>query len=302
MVATKHQCRKLLTAAVLLAAVLAVPVTTAGASAAAAAPLSHWIISSHAIGLIDGYTGATTLTTNAFNVTSTAEIGRPANGWASKRTATYTFYGPVSKSSSFLYALKHGTVPEGTVYVMLDMESWALTPHPEKVSPKVYLREFVTTARQHGYSTILAPSIDLTKGMACAKTADPAWRNYLTNCTVPKIVAQANPDVYEVQSQQYEANTSGASNCGCFAWFVGQAAAQARNVIAGLDVRAGLSTNPSGHVSTGQTLYADTLNTDGSVDGFWLNVPEQSTTCPNCVSGGAPQVAVSYLELLGYPD
>jgi hypothetical protein len=271
-----------------------------GTSDAAAATVSRWIVTSHAIGLIDGYTGSTELTTNAFNNPSTAEIGRPANGWVSKRTATYTFYGPVSKSSSFLYALKHGTVPKGTIYVMLDMESWALTPHQEKVSPKVYMRQFVTAAHDHGYQAILAPSIDLTKGMACRKTSAPAWKNYLTNCSVPTIVAQAKPEVYEIQSQRYEANTSAGSNCGCFAWFVKQAVAQAQKVVAGLDVRAGLSTNPGGHVSTGQTLYTDTLNTSGSVDGYWLNVPEQGTYCPNCVPGGAPEVAVSYLTLLGY--
>jgi len=260
------------------------------------------MVTSHAIALIDGYTGGTTLSTSAFNVASTAEIGRPANGWVSKRAATYTFYGPVSKSGSFLYALKHGTVPKGTVYAMLDMESWALTPHSQQVSPKVYLREFVTTAHKHGYQAILAPSLNLTKGMACARTADPVWKNYLTNCAVPTIVAQAKPDVYEIQSQQYEANTSAGSNCGCFAWFVDQAAGQAHKVRADLDVRAGLSTNPGGHVSTGQTLYTDTLNTTGFVDGYWLNVPDQGTTCPNCVPGGAPQVAVGYLNLLGFAN
>jgi hypothetical protein len=299
--ATNERCWSLLTATAALATACTGLVTVAGSSPAAASIASRWIVSSHAIALIDGYTGSATLTSNAFDVTSTAEIGRPANGWVSKRTATYTFYGPVSKSSSFLYALRHGTVPKGTVYVMLDMESWALTPHSQQVSPKVYLRQFVTTARQHGYQAILAPSVDLTKGMACNKTSDPAWENYLTDCTVPKIVAQANPDVYEIQSQRYEGNTGAGSNCGCFAWFVGQATAQAQKVIAGLDVRAGLSTNAGGHVSTGQTLYTDTLNTNASVDGYWLNVPEQSATCPSCVPGGAPDVAVSYLKLLGYP-
>ena len=300
--AIKQLRRNLLTAAAVVAAACTGLVTAAGTSPAAAATVPQWIVSSQAIGLIDGYTGSTTLSTNAFDVTSTAEIGRPANGWVSKRTATYTFYGPVSKSSSFLYALKHGTAPKGTVYVMLDMESWALTPHSQQVSPKVYLREFVTAAHQHGYQAILAPSIDLTKGMACNKTSDPAWQNYLTNCLVPTIVAQAKPDVYEIQSQRYEANTSAATSCGCFAWFVGQAVAQSQKVVAGLDVRAGLSTNPGGHVSTGQTLYTDTLNTSESVDGYWLNVPQQGTTCPNCVPGGAPQVAVGYLKLLGYSD
>lgn len=287
----------------ILASIIPAVLTAAGVAAAsgsATATVSDWIISARAISLINGYTGNTTLTTNAFDVPSTGEIGKPASGWVTQRTASYTFYGPVSKPSSFLYALKHNEIPAGTVYVMLDMESWALTPHPEQVTPKVYMKEFVTTARRHDLKAVLAPSVDLTTGMACRKASDPAWKNYLVNCAVPAIVARAGPDVYQVQSQQYEANTSSSSNCGCFAWFADQAAAQARKIVAGLDVRAGLSTNPDGHVSTGQTLDTDTLKTDESVDGYWLNLPEQSSACPNCVPGGAPQVAVSYLELLGY--
>lgn len=294
----KRRHRNLLTLGAISLTAFAAAVASAGP--VAGATVSNWMISSHAIGLINGYLGSRTLTTNAFDVPSTAEIGTPAKGWVTQRTATYTFYGPVSKSSSFLYALKHNKVPAGTIYVMLDMESWALTPHAEQVTPKVYMREFVSTARKHGYKAILAPSIDLAKGMTCDKTSDPAWKNYLVDCSVPTIAAQAGPAVYEVQSQRYEANTSAGSSCGCFRWFVGQAAAQARKVVAGLDVRAGLSTNPGGHVSTGQILYADTIATQGSVDGYWLNVPQQGTACPTCVPDGAPQVAVSYLELLGY--
>jgi hypothetical protein len=292
--------RSLLAMGAAAVAVFAGTAAVASAGPAAGATLSNWMISSQAIGLINGYTGSNTLTTSAFDVPSTAEIGAPAAGWVTQRTATYTFYGPVSKSSSFLYALKHHKVPAGTVYVMLDMESWALTPHQEQVTPKVYMREFVSAATKHGYQAILAPSIDLTRGMTCTKTSHTAWRNYLSDCSVPTIVAQAGPAVYEIQSQRYEADTSGNSNCGCFAWFVGQAAGQARTVVHGLDVRAGLSTNPNGQVSTGQTLYTDTLNTEGSADGYWLNVPQQGTACPSCVPGGAPQVAVSYLQLLGF--
>jgi hypothetical protein len=272
----------------------------AGPPALAATGTSNWMISSTAIGLIDGYTGSSTLSTNAFDVVSTIQIGTPPAGWVTARAATYTFYGPVSKKSSFLYALKHHLVPAGTAYVMLDMESWSLTPHPEQVTPKVYMEEFVGAAHKNGYKAVLAPSIDLTKGMTCYKSSDPAWMNYLSDCAVPGLVGAAAPDVYEVQSQSLEANTSANSNCGCFQWFVDQAVAQARAVVAGLDVRAGLSTNPSGHVSTGQTLYTDTLNTEAAADGYWLNVPQQGTACPNCVPGGAPQVAVQYLNLLGY--
>ena len=299
--AVGNRCRRgLLALSVISYLAFAATAAVANAGPAAGVTLSNWMISSHAIGLINGYTGSSALAADAFDVPSTAEIGTPASGWVTRRTATYTFYGPVSKQSSFLYALKHHKVPSGTVYVMLDMESWALTPHPEQVTPKVYMREFVTAAVNHGYKAILAPSTNLTTGMTCNKTSDPRWKAYLEDCAVPTMVAQAGPAVYEVQSQGYEANTSAASNCGCFEWFVGQAAAQARMVAAGLDVRAGLSTNPSGHVSTGETLYTDTLNTQGSVDGYWLNVPQQGAACPSCVPDGAPQVAVSYLHLLGY--
>lgn len=284
----------------LLVAALGVVAAGAAAPPASAAPLSNWMVSSTAIGLIDGYTGNSTLTTNAFDVASTAEIGAPAAGWTSQRTATFTFYGPVSKSSSFLYALKHGTIPAGTVYVLLDEESWSLTPHAEQVTPQIYMKEFVGAALKHGYEPILAPAMDLTSGMSCARSGLPAWQNYLVSCSVPAMVARAGPDVYEVQSQSLEANTSAGTNCGCFAWFVSQAASQARAVVSGLDVRAGLSTNPGGRVSSGQTLYTDTLDTDGAADGYWLNVPEKDPACPSCVAGGAPQVAVSYLQLLGY--
>lgn len=134
---------------------------TAGAGPAAGATVSNWMITSHAISLINGYTGNGTLTTGAFDVASTAEIGTVPHGWVAQRTASYTLYGPVSNSSSFLYALKYGKVPAGTVYVLLDLESWALTPHPEQVTPQVYLREFVSTADKYGYKAILAPSISL---------------------------------------------------------------------------------------------------------------------------------------------
>ncbi len=293
--------RRLLAVGAVSFTVFAGALAVASAGPAGGATVSNWIISAKAISLIDGYTGSNTLTTSAFDVPSTAEIGAPASGWVTQRTASYTLYGPVSESSSFLYAIKHDKVPGGTVYVMLDLESWALTPHPEQVTPKVYMREFVTTAQQHGYKAILAPSTNLTTGMTCRKTSDPAWKNYLVECHVPTIVAQAGPAVYEIQSQPYEAATSTtATNCGCFQWFVVQAAAQARTVVPGLDVRAGLSTNPSGQVSTGQTLYTDTLNTENHVNGYWLNVPQQGTSCPKCLPDGAPQVAVDYLQLLGF--
>jgi hypothetical protein len=299
---TGRRCRSVLAACAALASMTAAAIAVASPGRAAAVTVSNWMISSRSIGLINGYTGSTALATGTFDSASTLEIGTPARGWVTQRTTTYTFYGPVSKTGSFLYALKHKTVPAGTTYVMLDMESWAATPHQEQVTPKVYMAEFVSAARKHGYQPVLAPSISLTTGMTCSRNTDTAWKNYLVNCRVPTIVAQALPAVYEIQAQRYEADTSTGTNCGCYQWFTRQAAAQAQAVTPGLDVRAGLSTNPSGHVSTGQTLFTDTLNTQAFVNGYWLNLPQQGTSCPSCVPDGAPQVAVSYLQLLSGPE
>lgn len=284
---------------------LGVPVATllglaANRPALGAAP-SNWMIAKTAIGLVNAYTGNGTLTTNAFDVPSTAEIGGRPAGWVSQPTATYQYYGPKSKTSSFLYAVDHGKVPSGTVDVIFDIESWSLTTNAEQVNPKKYLSEFVATAHAHGYKAILAPALDLTNAMVpCKNSADPSWSKYLTACSIPTVAAAAHPDVYEIQAQSYEDGTGAGTGCACYAWFVDQAAAAASAVVPGLDVRAGLSTNHSGTVSSGANLYADTQATLGSVDGYWLNVPSKGTACPSCVPGGAPQVAVSYLELLGY--
>jgi hypothetical protein len=164
----------------------------------------------------------------------------------------------------------------------------------------VYLRGFVSAAGEHGYKAIPAPVDQPDNGNDLPQAGGPGLEELSRGLRRPDQGGHGGPRGVRVQSQRYEANTSGSQNCGCFEWFVGQAAAPARKVAAGLDVRAGLATNQGGYVSTGQALYTDTINSEGSVDGYLLNVPEQGAACPSCVPGGAPQVAVSYLEMLGY--
>lgn len=278
----------------------AFPLTTVGLTPASATPLHSWMISRTAVGLIDAYTHNGKLTANAFDNSSTLEIGSRPASWASESTVTYTAYGPATAASSFQYAIAHGRVPHGAAYVMYDDENWSLTPRIEQMSPGEYMAAFVSLAHQHGYKAVLAPAIDLARAMACYKSSDSPWVNYVTDCDLPKLVAGAGADAYEIQSQLYESDTPLGVECGCYEWLVTQAAAQARSGAPLLEILAGLSTNQSGAVSTPQSLYDDTMHTQASTNGYWLNVPSRSTACPQCVPGGAPQVAVGYLKLLGY--
>jgi hypothetical protein len=295
---------RLLVGAPLLAAVLTVatPATPAqAATPAAASSTAHkWMISRSAINLIDNNQGTDTLTTHAFDSSSTDEMGTAPKGAVGQPTATYYAYGPASSSSSLLYAVQHGTVPAGTTYVVYDNEDWSMTPANEQANPGLSMADFVTTAHHYGYKAILAPAVDLETDMPCYKKSDSAWNNYLTDCDLPKLVADAHPDVYEIQAQRYEGNTTADTDCGCYRWFVDQSAKTAASIVSGLDIRAGLASNQDGSIATGQQLYTDTVNTSGSVDGYWLNVPVQSSACPKCAVSGDPQVAAQYLELLGY--
>jgi hypothetical protein len=295
---------RLLVGAPVLAAILtaATPAAPAQAATPATAPSTapKWMIGRSAIDLINKDLGTDTLTIHAFDSSSTDEMGTAQKGAVTQPTATYYAYGPATSASSFLYAVQHKAVPAGTTYVVYDNESWSMTPSDEQANPGMYMAEFVAAAHRYGYKAILAPSVDLEKDMPCYKRSDSAWNNYLTDCDLPRLAAEAHPDVYEIQAQRYEDDTTADTDCGCYRWFVDQAAKTAASIVPGLDIRAGLASNQDGTVSTAQALYTDTVNTRGAVDGYWLNVPVQSSACPKCSVSGDPQVAAGYLEMLGY--
>jgi hypothetical protein len=282
---------------------LAVTAGAIGAAAAATPSASHttgparWLISREAIGLIDSYLGNDSLTTSVFDTPTTVETGSPAAGWTSQKTVTFYAYGPASAPHSFLYAIANGLVPSGTTYVMYDDEDWSMTPVDEQQDPAQYMADFVTTAHANGYQAIIAPSPDITAAMPCFDSAEPNWENYLGDCDIPALVAQAKADIFELQAQPYENVTGTGTNCGCYQWIVSDAVAEARAINPQIGFIAGLSSDPEGQVTSGETLYADTLHTQSLVSGYWLNVPQKGQACATCTSTGEPQVAAQYLAL-----
>lgn len=276
-----------------------VPLLAATPAAATTGSLPTWMVRSTAVNLLDNYLGNGILAENAFDVPSTLETGAP-HDWLSQDVQTFTAYGPATAPGSLLYALDNGKVPAGVSYLLYDDEAWSATPLAEQEDPAAYMSLFVDAAHAFGYQAILAPAVDLATAMPCYDAQDADWANYLTDCSIPLLAAASGTDVYEVQAQRFEDDTSPGSGCGCYAWFVDEAARQAAAADPLVEVLAGLASDHSGVVSTPQDLYADTVATEGQVDGYWLNVPSQSGACPTCTPGGAPQVAAAYLWLLGY--
>jgi hypothetical protein len=270
------------------------------ASATTSAPNIDWLVSSSAINLINGYLGNSTLTQSAFDNPNTVESDHPHNKWTSQAVVSFYAYGPANNPSSFEYAIANDTIPAGTVYVKYDDESWSLTPPAEQEDPGDYMAAFVQLAHENGYKAILTPAMDLTTDMSCYDPYDPSWANYLYDCDIPALASEAEPDIFEIQAQSTEDNTSGASYCGCYQWIVQQAAYDAGNYNDREEIFAGLSSDHDGNVSTGSNLYSDVVNTLGAVDGYWLNAPVAGTACPACTPGGAPQVAAQLLWDLGY--
>lgn len=315
--------RSAVLSAALLTGLLSVLAPRPAAAATQGPPNVDWLVGAGAIGNIDSFVGNNSLTTSAFDNPNTYVTGNPGKTWISSTTASFSAFGPPGSPGSFEYALAHNLIPQGTSYVLYDVESWALTPTAEQQNPEFYMSEFVQLATDRGYGAILAPAVDLSNAMSCHRSADTDFTNYLTNCNLPLLAAEAvaqaaghkcivsqsctnPPPIYEVQAQRFESNTAPVS----YAWFASMAATQAHSYAPGLTVFAGISSNHDGTVATGAQLDADVVSTacppapspptPGCIDGYWLNVPVQGTACPNCTLTGDPESAAGLLWDLGF--
>ncbi len=271
--------------------IVAAEVSTGGGSG----PVK-WLVGQSGINIINSFTGNTSLTTNAFNNSDTSVFALPASStWISVRTAYYTSY------AAFSTAVANGTVPARSPQVMYDNEDWSSTPIAEQQNPGSYERQFVTLAHQRGYRVALTPAFNIVNHMSCFNPGATLLQNYL-GCGIPRISAATGADVFEIQAQGNEdaLSTDCVGHPASFYCAVTKSATQAHSAAPNVTILAGLSTNHQGMVSSGQNLYTDTKSTASAVQGYWINIPKQSTGCPSCTPDGSPQVAVDYLHLMGY--
>ena len=182
--------------------------------------------------------------------------------------------------------------------VVLDLEHWPLTPPEEQADPVgTYRAAYAAVGAFNGdcrdggsaLRLIATPATDLVAVLAPDAGPGQKYQAFLDLGLARDIAAAC--DILEVQAQGSEMSPA------VFVSFVQEAAAQAQVGHPGLPVFAGLSTNPTGTRADAGTLFGDILQTLGTVQGCWLNVPGQSAACPTC---GVPQpdVAIDLLQLL----
>ena len=183
-------------------------------------------------------------------------------------------------------AVKAGQLPSGTFGVLYDPEAWVFTPAAEQQNPVQAATAAAAVAHAHGLRLIVAPALDLTTVLAPGDTG-PDWRQFLDLDLVGRLAKVA--DVIELQAQSLEQDTR------VYTAFVQAAAAQASAARPGIDLLAGLSTNPPGLPIEANQLTAAVQATRSVVDGYWLNVPVPGAQCPAC-NAARPAIAVQVLH------
>ena len=184
-------------------------------------------------------------------------------------------------------AVDAGQIPSGTFGVLYDPEAWAFTPVAEQQNPVRAATAAAAAAHAHGLQLIVAPAIDLATVLD-SNGKGPEWRQFLDLDLVGRLAKVA--DVVELQAQSLEQDTR------VYTAFVHSAAAQAGAARPGIDLLAGLSTNPPGVAVDAKELTADIRATRPVADGYWVNVPVPGAQCPTC-HAAQPGVAVQVLAV-----
>lgn len=165
--------------------------------------------------------------------------------------------------------------------VVLDIEDWAATPVAEQLKPAEYYKLAERLAHKNGLTLIATPAINLVNAIEPTFTGDKYTE--FERLGLAGAIAQYS-DVYEIQAQQIETNTAQ------FASFVTTIAGQVNAAQPNITVLAGISTNPAGASVTSAQVFASVSAVLTAVNGYWINIPAASPSCPSC---GAPQPAVA---------
>jgi hypothetical protein len=241
---------------------------------------TNWIISNEGYKQLQSVNASTKLLNTLFNHTSTYFVGATTNPFPQATTIeTFDSY------ATFLSAVQNKQIASNVKAILYDDEDWVLSPLNEQQSPVNYAQKAANLAHNHNLKLIFTPAVDLTQILA------PGSSNRYSAFIGLDILGRAAPyvDVIEIQAQ-------GAQGTSEYATFVKQAVAQIDKVKHGR-IFAGMSSEPDGRYVSVTQLKSDYNATNGSVNGYWLNIPKKSVACPGCGTGN-PQIALTYLQSL----
>lgn len=187
--------------------------------------------------------------------------------------------------TAFQLAIQQHSVPQGTKWILLDLEKWQFTPLVEQKDPLKYYSLASNYSRRYGYELIAAPGLSLFPGNFKNKLEYISRSNFYGK--LAKYAA-----VVEVQSQSQEFTETN------FNELVGTVLDQVRATNEVTSVFAGLSTNPPAGVATTPQLLNLINSVPSGLSGFWMNIPSPGAMCPTC-NAQSPSVADAMFQTLG---
>jgi hypothetical protein len=172
-------------------------------------------------------------------------------------------------------AVATGRLAPGTRAVMFDDEYGKLTPAHEQRTPAIYFSRAAQIAHQAGLLLIAAPSTRLALAHAPRIKPSRLYAEFLRLGIARSVARYA--DVYAVDAQGVETHPSQ------YTGFVRSVRSQANGAHPGIELLAGLSTNPNAKREPAQTLSRAALASRTLLAGFYLNDPAGSrATCARC--------------------
>jgi cellulase (glycosyl hydrolase family 5) len=171
-------------------------------------------------------------------------------------------------------AVTSRTLPLGTRAVMFDDEFGLQTPRVEQAHPGTYFTRAANVAHRAGLLLVAAPSASLVYARAPTTRPSQLYSQFLKMNIAATVAKTA--DVLQIDAQGNEGHPSR------YASFVQAASLQAIAAHPGIELLAGISTNPNGREQTEQKLLNSALKTRVMVAGFGLNDPGSSKLCKGC--------------------
>jgi hypothetical protein len=186
-------------------------------------------------------------------------------------------------------AIQQRTLAADIKGVLYDYEKWQFTPIEEQRNPLPYVKQASELVRGEGLRFLTSPSANLVKVMAPETgPSDPEiFESYLRLGIAAHGARYA--DAYVAQGQRALQSTE------VFAYFIQQAAAQARRANPNVEVIGNLSTNPLGRRATVDDLIRAIDATREFVDGYWMNIPTRNAYSPD-VNEYRPDIAIEVIR------
>lgn len=188
----------------------------------------------------------------------------------------------VNNANVFLSMASSHTIPFGIKGVVYDNQRSPLTPSAQQSNPMRYDREVAQAARAHGLFSMC---------------------DFIQPSRLPKSERNAVHEVPPCSFIGLNAVQQSERSASAYAKVVTRATQVVHSVFPGRPVIAGLSSNPRGTKVTSRELEQAMTVVADEVQGYWLNIPKPSVSCPQCnVQDPTPLVqAIAHFAVANHP-